>query len=75
MRGKSEKEIGSALRLFGDRQREIMTAARNLPMQKIEQCLLILASYSAKAVGIGTNMSNGDLLKEMIGKMELVAMA
>lgn len=75
MRGKNDREIAAALKLYGDRQREVMTAAKNLPLQKIEQCLLILASYSARAVGIGSNASNSELLKEMIGKMELVATA
>lgn len=75
MRGKNDREISTALKLYGDRQREVMTAAKNLPLQKLEQCLLILAAYSAKAVGVGSNASNSELLKEMIGKMELVATA
>ncbi len=72
MRGKSEKDISSALRLFGERQREVMTAARNLPPHKIDSCLLLLSDYSAKSVGIGANLGHAELLKEMIGKLEVV---
>lgn len=71
-RGKPEKEIAGSLRLFGDRLRETMTAAHNLPPQKIEACLLILGDYSAKAVGIHSNTGDRELLKEMIGKFEMV---
>ncbi|HRO42008.1 MAG TPA: DNA polymerase III subunit delta [Flavipsychrobacter sp.] len=72
LKGKSEKDIASTLRLFGERLKETMLAARNLPMHKTEQFLLILANYSGKSVGINSNADNSELLKEMIGKMELV---
>lgn len=72
MNGRSEKEISTTLNLYRDRQRETMTAARNLSMPKIERCLVMLSEYSAKAVGIGSNADNGELLKEMIGKLEYV---
>lgn len=72
MRGKSEKEISTALKLWGDRLKDVTTAARQLNPQKTEQCLLILADYSTKAVGIDCNTDDSELLKEMIGKMELV---
>lgn len=74
LKGKSEKDISSTLRLFGDRLRETMLAARNVPLHKTEQCLMILAGYSAKSVGIGASLDNSELLKEMVGKMEYVLM-
>ena len=73
--GKPERDISAALRLYGDRLRDTMTAARNLQPPGIEQCLLLLSEYSAKSVGIGNNASDTELLKEMIGKMELAITA
>lgn len=67
-----EKEMSTSLRLFGDRLRDVMTSAKHLPSPKIEMCMNLLADYSAKAVGIDDNTSDSELLKEMIGKLELV---
>ncbi len=72
LRGKSEKEISGVLRLYGDRLKEIHMAAGHLPLPKTEQCILLLANYSAKSVGIHSNADSTELLKEMIGKMELI---
>jgi len=72
MRGKSEKEISTALKLWGDRMKETMIAAKNLPIHKTEQCLMMLGDYSAKAVGINADIDDSELLKEMVGKMELI---
>lgn len=74
MRGKNENEIGGALRLFGSRLHEAMNAARNFPMPQLELCILLLSEYSSKSVGIDSNADNTDLLKEMVGRMELLAM-
>ncbi|HTN44732.1 MAG TPA: DNA polymerase III subunit delta [Flavipsychrobacter sp.] len=67
-----EKELGASLRLFGDRLQDTLTAARNLQSPRIEMCINLLAEYSAKAVGVGNNASDRELLKEMVGKMELI---
>lgn len=72
MRGKHETEISQTLKIYGDRLREAMTAARNLPPQKMEECLLLLSTYSAKAVGINYNSGDRELLKEMMGRLEEV---
>lgn len=72
MRGKHEKEISQALRLFGDRLKEAMTAAHNLSPHKMEECMLLLSAYSAKSVGINYNSGDRELLKEMMGKFEEV---
>jgi DNA polymerase-3 subunit delta len=65
-----EKEISNALRLYGDRLRETTLAAKNLHAPKLEMCMQVLAEYSAKAVGVNSyNTPNGELLKEMIGKL------
>ena len=70
--GKPEKEISTSLRLFGDRLRDTMTAAKNLQPPRIEQCMLLLSEYSAKSVGVNNNAPDSELLKEMVGKMELL---
>jgi len=67
-----EKEMQSSLRLFGDRLKDTMTASRNLQPPKLELCMLLLAEYSAKSVGINNGASDKELLKEMVGKMELL---
>lgn len=72
MKGKHEKEISQTLRLFGERLREAITAAQNIPPQKMEECMLLLSSYSAKAVGVGYSAGDRELLKEMIGRLEVV---
>jgi DNA polymerase III subunit delta len=72
VKAKSEKDIGVALKLFGNRLHETMSAARNLNLSKVERLIVLLAAYSAKSVGVESNLDNGELLKEMIGKMELV---
>lgn len=73
MKGKSDKEINTTLKLFGNRLHETMNAARNFPGIKMEQCMVLLGEYSAKSVGIDSNADHGDLLKEMVGRMELIA--
>ena len=75
MRGKPEKEISNTLKLYGNRLHEVMTGARNLPMHKIEHCVMVLGTYSAKAVGVNSSAGDRELLKEMIGKLEWIAMS
>jgi len=72
MKGRPEKEIATTLRLYGDRMKDTVTAARNLPMLKTEQCLLLLANYSAKSVGVNAHLDYENWLKELVGKMEFV---
>ena len=49
-----------------------MASARNLPLPKVERAISLLAETSARTVGIGANLDNGELLKELVGKMELI---
>jgi DNA polymerase-3 subunit delta len=69
--GKSEKEMAAALGTYPSRLREIMAAAQRWPLPRLEYCLLLLGKYSTMAVGIGSNTHDSELLKEMIGKMEM----
>ena len=70
--GKSDKEAASALGTYPSKLREIMVLAQRNSLPKIEQCLLILGKYSTRAVGIESNVDDRELLKEMVGKMEVV---
>ncbi|XZF14349.1 DNA polymerase III subunit delta [Chitinophagaceae bacterium MMS25-I14] len=71
LQGKPEKEAAAALGTYPSRLREIMAAAQRIPLQRIEYCLLLLGKYSTYAVGIHNSTTDGELLKEMVGKMEL----
>ena len=54
---------------------EVTAAAKRIQLQRAEQCLLLLAEYSTKAVGIQNNNSDGALLKELVGRLELLLAA
>lgn len=71
LQGKSDKDAAAALGTYPTRVREIMAAAQRCSLPKVEYCLLLLGRYSTYAVGVGNNTPDGELLKEMIGKMEL----
>lgn len=71
LQGKSEKEMCAALGTFPGRLRDIMATARRIPLPAIEYCLMLLGKYSTMTVGIESNTADSELLKEMIGKMEL----
>jgi DNA polymerase III subunit delta len=71
--GRPEKEWAEAMGVSPYRAKSIMSQARKWPLAKIEQCLLLLGKYNAYTVGIDHNSSDTALLKEMIGRMELVA--
>ena len=72
LRSNNEKQISASLKLFGNRLTETMTSARNLPLPKVERAISLLAETSARTVGVGANLDNGELLKELVGKMELI---
>lgn len=71
LRGKAEKDIASALGTYPSKVREIMAATQRWPLAKVEYCLMLLGRYSTYAVGIDNNTADSELLKEMIGRMEL----
>jgi DNA polymerase III subunit delta len=69
--GRPEKEMAAALGTYPSRLREIMATAHRWPLPRLEYCLLLLGKYSTMAVGINSNTHDSELLKEMIGKMEM----
>lgn len=71
LQGKNDKEMATALGTYPSRVREIMATAKRWPLPRVEYCMMLLGKYSTKAVGIESNVADTELLKEMIGKMEL----
>ncbi len=71
LRGKPEKEITTTLGTWPAKAREIIASTQYWPLARVEYCLMLLGDYSTKAVGIDSNTHDSELLKEMIGKMEL----
>lgn len=69
LHGKPEKDIATALGTWPSKAKEIMASTRYWPLPKVEYCMILLGYYSAAAVGIDSNTSDTELLKEMIGKM------
>lgn len=75
LHGKGEREISLSLKLYGERLSAVMAASRQIPRHKTEQCLLLISEYSAKTVGIGSQTNDRELLKEMIGRLELLTLS
>lgn len=69
-----EKEWGAAIGTSPYFAKNVMSKTRKWPLHKVEECLLIIAQFNARSVGIDSNDSDGELLKEMMGKLELVEM-
>jgi len=69
--GRPEKDAAAAIGTYPNRARQLISTAQRFSVHKIEACLLLLGVYSTKAVGIGSNTDDRELLKEMIGKMEI----
>lgn len=69
--GKNDKDAAAALGTFPGRAKHIINTAQRLSAPRLEACMLILGKYSTKAVGIDNTADDRELLKEMIGKMEI----
>lgn len=70
--GQNEKAAASALGTYPNRARHLLATAQKHSLHKIEACMLLLGKYSTMTVGINSNTDDRELLKEMIGKMELI---
>jgi len=72
MKGKSESDVMAALDLKNAWMAKNYLAPSRFSLPQIEASLLILSEYSAKGVGVNTNVKDGELLKEMVGTLEMV---
>lgn len=68
----SDQDAAKALGTYPNRARQMINAAHRYSLAKIEACILLLGQYSTRTVGINSNAGDRELLKEMVGKMELV---
>lgn len=69
LKGKPEAEVINALGKW--KSREYMALTQQWPKERAERCLLILAKYSAMAVGIKSNADDKSLLKEMVMQLAM----
>lgn len=68
-----EKEWAGAIGVNPYFVKDVVNKTKIWSLAKVEQCLIIIAEYNAKCVGIDSNAKDRELLKEMMGKLELVA--
>jgi DNA polymerase-3 subunit delta len=70
--GGDGKEAATAAGVPPFRLREARQTASRIGITRIEECLLLIAEYGAKGVGVGSEAKDGELLREMVGRMEAV---
>ncbi|MBS1781695.1 MAG: DNA polymerase III subunit delta [Bacteroidetes bacterium] len=73
IRGKSDKDAAAIIGTWPSKLKELQSMTRQWTLPKVEFALAILANYSAKSVGINSNTDSSELLREMIGKLDLYA--
>lgn len=71
LQNKSDKDMSAALGVWPSKAKEYIGLSRRIPLQKVEYCMMLLSTYNTYSVGIGNNTGDRELLKEMIGKIEL----
>lgn len=65
----SKMAVASALKINPYFVGEYQTAARNYPMKKVSQVVAHLRDIDIKGKGVGANLTQADLLKELLVKM------
>ncbi|MDX1767393.1 MAG: DNA polymerase III subunit delta [Arenibacter troitsensis] len=65
----SPKSVSSALGIRPFFVAEIQTAARNYPMRRVSEIISGLRELDVKGKGVGSNISQADLLKELLIKI------
>lgn len=68
MKHAEDKELAAKLKVNPFFVKDYKNAARNYPAQKLEQIFLLLEEYDLRFKGVNStnNMTEGDLLKEMV---------
>lgn len=69
MVGKTDKEAAAAMGMSSYFVKDIMATLPAWPLHRVERCIMLLAKYNTMAVGIGSDASDKELLKEMVGRM------
>lgn len=71
-RAKGEKDVAAAIGVPPFRVAEIMALSQKWPLHKVESCLNVLSTYNGYSMGINNRNNDTELLKEMVGKLELI---
>lgn len=66
---KSKANVAKQLRVHPYFVNDYVVAARNFPMKKVSEVISLLHEADVKGKGVGANVSQGDLLKELIVKI------
>lgn len=66
---KSKGNVAKALKINPFFVNDYAVAARNYPMKKVSQIVSLLREVDVKSKGVGANVSQGDLLKELMVKI------
>ena len=67
---KSKRNVAAALRVNPYFVEDYTIAARNFPMRKVSAVIALLREFDVKSKGVGSsNVSHGDLLKELLFKI------
>ena len=67
---KSKRNVATALRVNPYFVEDYIVAARNFPMRKVSAVIALLREFDVKSKGVGSsNVSHGDLLKELLFKI------
>lgn len=69
LKDKSKASVAKALKVNPFFVDDYIKAARNYPMRKVAQIIGLLREADVKSKGVGANLSQGDLLKELLFKM------
>lgn len=69
LENKSKDAVSRALGVNIYFVEDYFSASRNYPMRKVAQVIAILRDADVKSKGVGANLSQGDILKELIFKI------
>lgn len=69
LQNKSKDAVSRALGVNIYFVEDYFSASRNYPMRKVAQVIAILRDADVKSKGVGANLSQGDILKELIFKI------
>lgn len=69
LKDKNPKNVASALGINPYFVKEYDVAVKNYPMKKVSAVVASLRDIDVKSKGVGANLGNGDLMKEMLAKI------
>lgn len=69
LKDKSKKSVASSLKIHPYFVDEYFIAGRNYPMRKVAQIIAFLRDADLKSKGVGANLNQADILKELVFKI------